>query len=168
MKSKMFIILILISNLTFAQNPDLTFQSLKEHLVDFLIEKGDIRENEIKEFKNDLEKIKVIGVYNNVNKGKLINGVYSFFIPRTIARSNFVIVDDNKFIILDLTNKEGLESSISNLMIFCEKQNYCYTITQDYISRMIRIFYTINKNPKLRKDFNCEQEYGVISTESLP
>lgn len=145
---------------------ELTFDSLKNELITFLIEKKDITDLEIKDYKNGKKQMCVNGVHNNYNKGVLINGIYSFYQTRTHSKVYFVIIEKNNYTILDLSNRNQLDLAIKNTLDFCDRSEYCEEITNDYISRLIRIFYRKNKNPNAGTDTNCI--HGIKDTKDLP
>lgn len=143
-----------------------SFASLEKKLTTFLIDNGDIHNLEVEDYKSGKRSLTIIGLYNNYNKGELLNGIYSFSQNRTHARAYFLIIDNEKYTILNLSSRKGLDEAIKNTLNFCEKNKYCVDISNDYVSRLIRVYYTINKNPNARIDINCES--GVISTKDLP
>lgn len=166
--NKYFTILFLIISLSsFSQpNEELTFKSLQSKLVDFLIDNGDIRKEEIQEYKEGKRIIRVLGVLNGHNQGKLINGIYSFAMNVSHHRAYFAIIEDNQITVLNISTREGLDTAIKNTLDFCDKNKYCGNITNDYISRLIGVYYNINKNPLTRSDFNCQR--GIKDTKNLP
>lgn len=166
-KHLLWIIILLFSLSVNGQiDSKITYQSIKENLINFLIYKGDIWENDIKDIKNGKFNLNFSGVHNNYHKENLIDGIYSFSAPITHTKAYFLIIEDKNFVILDISTRDGLENAISKTLDFCERKKYCSDITEDYISRLIGVYYKINKNPINRSDKNCEN--GVIDTSGLP
>lgn len=164
----LFWIIILLFSLTATGQTEskITFQSIKDNLINFLIFKGDIWENDIKDIKDGKYNINFSGIHNNYKKENLINGIYSFSAPITHTKAYFVIIENNNHFILDISTRDGLDTAISNTLDFCERNKYCSDITEDYISRLIGVYYKINKNPINRFDKNCED--GVKTVTTLP
>lgn len=146
-------------------NTNFTLDSIQSNLVDFLIKKGEINENLIDEFKIKKGKIHIIGLINGYSKNKLIDGIYSFSAPISHTRTYYLIIEEEKYTILDLSNIEGLNIAISNTLSFCERKKYCSDLSKIYISGMISIFYK-NKNPTTLIEKNCEK--NLKNTKELP
>ena len=144
----------------------LTFESLKKELLPFLINNKDIMDNEIEDYRSGKKQISIVGLQNNYFKGDLKDGIYRFSQTRTHSRVYFVIIEKNNFTILDLSSRDGLDLAIKNTLDFCERSKYCEEITNDYVSREIRIYYSKNKNPNVGTDVNCL--YGIKVTKKLP
>lgn len=145
---------------------NLTFESLEKELTKFLINNNDIQKYELKDYMSGKTHIKIIGVQNEYSNGNLKDGIYAFYQTRTHARSYFIIVEKDEFTILNLSNKNGLHEAIKKTLDFCEKSRYCETITNDYVSRLIRVYLNKNINPIDSVDKNCL--YGVTDTKDLP
>lgn len=143
-----------------------TFSCLEKELIKFLIEKKDILEFEVEKYKNGKSRLNISGAQNNYRKGELKDGIYIFSQTRTHVRLYFVIVEENNFTILDISNREGLEISIKNTLDFCERKKYCQKITGNYVTGLIRAYYTKNRTPTAGMDINCER--GVRNTKDLP
>jgi hypothetical protein len=141
-------------------------QSIEKQLTDFLISNNDIQRFEVEEYKSGKSHIKSSGIYNEYDGGPLKDGIYVFNPGRTHSRSYFVIIEKEKFTILDISTRKGLEEAIKNTLDFCERSRYCQQITKDYVSRLIGVYYNINANPDGRADRNCV--YGVTDTKDLP
>lgn len=169
MKTKNILsILILLLSITSScqTTKNLNFTSIEDKLIEFLIKKGDIMEHQVKSFKNKEYSIHLIGVKNGYNKDTLINGIYFFSAHISHTKTYYLIVENDNYTILDLSNREGLDVSIKNTLDFCERQKYCSDITEDYINRIIGVYYKINKNPLIKTDVNCEKE--TKHTKDLP
>lgn len=165
MKKTVLILTLLFSIVgSCQQNELLTKENLKLELVNFLVKKQLLKN--INEYNEDKRVVNLRGIHKNKVEDNLRTGIYAFSLNRTHNKAFFVIVDGNSYTILDLTSKEELLVSIKNTINFCEKQKYCVTITNDYVSRLIGVFYNINKNPNNRGDINCKT--GVINTDDLP
>ncbi|WP_298139998.1 hypothetical protein [Flavobacterium sp.] len=133
----------------------LTFESIENNLIDFLVIKNEIRDDQVVNFKHKKSKVYLSGIQNGYSKNELINGIYVFSAPYTHTKVFYLIVENEKYIILDVSDREGLEIAIKDILDFCERQRYCSDLTQDYVSRMIAAYYKINKNPIRRNDINC-------------
>jgi hypothetical protein len=144
----------------------ITFPNLEKELIEFLVKNGDIHNLEVEEYKNGKRRVTISGLYNDYNKGTVIDGLYSFYQNRTHARAYFLLVENNKYTILDISSRQGLDLSIKNTLDFCERNKYCVDITNDCISRIINVYYNINLNPRAGADINCES--GVKDTKALP
>lgn len=144
----------------------LTFDSLKKELIPFLINSKDIIDNELEDYKSGKRQISIVGLQNNYYKGDLKDGIYRFSQTQTHSRVYFIIIEDNNYIILNIATREGLDLAIKNTLDFCERKKYCEILINDYISRMIRIYYQKNKNPNVGADLNCL--YGKKDNKDLP
>ncbi len=144
----------------------LTFDSLRKELILFLVKNKDINNSEVEDYYSGKRQVSINGVQNDYHEGYLKDGIYSFYQTRTHSKVYFVIIEKSNFTILDLSNREGLDVAIKTTLDFCERREYCEEITNDYISRMIRLFYRKNKNPTVGTDTNCL--YGVNSKKDLP
>lgn len=171
MKSKRkivtYILAIFICNVSSSQDfKALTFDSLKKDLIIFLIKNNDIKEFEKEDYISGKRQIDIIGVQNDYHKGFLKDGVYSFYQTRSHSRVHFVIIENNNYTILNLTNRDGLDLGIINLLNFCERSKYCEDITNDYISRLLRVYYrnilTFNQGK------NSNSSSCIKSKEELP
>ncbi|MEC4048614.1 hypothetical protein OX284_004170 [Flavobacterium sp. SUN046] len=161
------ILILLIAITSSCQSTkNITFESFENSLIDFLIKKGEIMEHQVNDFKNKKYTIHVIGAKNGYNRNNLINGIYTFSSGFSHTRTYYLIIENDKYVILDISSREGLEISIKSTLDFCERQKYCSDITQEYISKLVGVYYTRNKNPIVWLDTNCES--GVKETKDLP
>ncbi|UPT71590.1 MAG: hypothetical protein M0D53_04290 [Flavobacterium sp. JAD_PAG50586_2] len=135
-------------------------------MIDFLIKKGDIKDHQVHDIKNGTYKLDFFGLYNDYHNENLIDGIYSFSAPISHTKSYFLIIDKSNYTILDISTREGLDMAIKNTLDFCEKQKYCSDFTEDYISRILTVYYRKNKNPSAGIDVNCEN--GITSKKDLP
>ncbi|WP_397362545.1 hypothetical protein [Olleya sp. R77988] len=135
----------------------MTKESLKLELAQFLVEKNEISSIE--------DVISFRGIYKKQIEEKPENGIYVFNNGSSHCLSFFVIVDKNSFNILDISTLQGLKDSIALTLEFAIKQKYCTEITNNYISKLINVYSTINKNPRRSLDLNCEFE--LKSTKSI-
>ncbi|GAB5398566.1 MAG: hypothetical protein Aureis2KO_01510 [Aureisphaera sp.] len=69
---------------------------------------------------------------------------------------NLFIYEESKIVFLDITSFEELLISLREVLEYSFKKNYCLEVTNDYIFRLIRLHYNINRNPKSRLDINCK------------
>jgi hypothetical protein len=144
----------------------LDFKQLKVIAIDFLVEKNIIKKENAKDYKNDKYTIFLTGVLNNLSNGELKNGMYAFGTLNSHSKSFFVLIEDNKYFILDISSREGLNKSIIETLDFCERNKFCVNISTEYISRITRVYYNKNKNPLTGFDINCEK--GLVNTDDLP
>lgn len=170
MKAIFLKILLLFCLPLFAQNNGkLTFEKLQHDLTNYLIEKGEIYKSDIDSYKKGEKNIRISGFHNRLDRGDLKNGVYAFFLTRTMARGYFLIVDNQEYKILDITTREGLDKSIKEVLDFCDKYEYCVDISKTYVNRLVEVYYNFNKWPDQRRDLNCEEGRGsVTDTNKLP
>jgi hypothetical protein len=169
MKLIIIIITFFISLPLFAQGDTiLTFNKLEKELTNYLIETGEVYEPDVKYYISGERSIRISGFHNNLSKGSVKNGVYSFFLKRTMARGYFFIVDNNQYKILNITTREGLDESIKEVLDFCDKYKYCVEISKEYVMRLVEVYYNFNKWPNQRRDLNCEEGRGVTDTKDLP
>lgn len=144
----------------------LTFDTLKIELINFLSSKNELDKSRAEKLKKGENSFNLNGLFNNRHDGELINGLYSFSIFSSHSKGYFVIVENNSFTILDLSSREGLDKAIKDVLDFSERSKYCVSISSDIVSRLIIVYYNINKNPLAGFDLNCEK--GVINTDDLP
>lgn len=166
-KNKLSILILFITLTSSCQSTkNIHVNTIENNLIDFLIKKGDILTHQVNDFKNKKYSIHVTGVMNGYSEEKLLNGIYHFSSGFTHTRVYYLIVEDDKHIILDLSTRESLDASIKITLDFCERQKYCSNITAEYISKLIGVYYVINKNSGLRMDVNCEND--IIQKKDLP
>lgn len=141
-----------------------SFEALKIELINFLEKKGDINTEKAVKFKKGDHTFNLRGVINNTMSGELINGMYAFssFMPHKPAY--FVLVEEDKFEIIDISTRNNLDLSIKNTLDFCERNKYCVDITEEYITILISVFYNINNNLQdqfnRRTDINCSKGFN--------
>lgn len=134
MRNLLLLIILLASNLSFCQETEkLTVESLKLELAEFLVKKNQIKSND--------KRVNFSGIHKNQVDENLKSGIYVFNNGSTHSLPFFVIVNNNSFNILDISNFQGLKDSISKTLDFAKKQNYCSEIIQDYISRLINVHF---------------------------
>ena len=149
MRIVLLIIIVLFTSFGFCQQTKkITVESLKIKLAEFLLKKNQIKTIE--------EHIIFRGIHKSRVDADLKNGIYVFNNGGSHSLSFFVIVDNNSFYILDISNLLGLKKSIAKTLEFANKQNYCTEITVDYVSKLIGVYYRINRNPRNKGDVNCE------------
>lgn len=144
----------------------LTFDRLKIELINFLQSKQEVDKLRVEKLKNGENILNLSGLFNSKFDGELKNGIYSFSVFSSHSRGYFVIVENESFIILDLSTREYLDDSIKNVLNFSERSEYCVGITREIISRLITVYYNKNKNTLAGFDLNCEK--GIINTDDLP
>jgi len=159
---------LLLSNCkSISQNSsDLKFEVLEKQLLQFMINNNDFSENEVEDYTSGKFHLRIAGVQKSYSSGKVMDGIYSFGRLTTHTRSYFLIVEDNKFTILNISSRQGLDRAIIDVLDFCDRKKYCVKLTTDYISRIIHVYYTKNVNPAAGMDTNCE--YGVKDVKEVP
>ena len=143
-----------------------TFDSIKIKLIDFLQSKSEIDSVKANKLINGEHTFNLRGIFNNKHKGELINGLYAFSAFSSSSRGFFIIVENNSFIILDLSTREDLDKSIKEVLDFAERSKYCVTISSEIVSRLVTVYYNKNKNILAGIDLNCER--GISNTADLP
>ena len=167
MKKNVFLVILLSSLFSNSQNINsITYKELSVNLIDFLLQKKELNESTAAKLKTGEFTFNLRGAINNYKKENLINGIYAFSSFSSHKRAYFVIVEDKNYIILDLSTREGVDKAIKEVLDFSERQKYCYEITSDYISNIIRIYYNKNKNLLAGMDTNCEK--GIKTNKNLP
>ena len=121
-----------------------------------------------KHFPDKKINITLAGIHNNIKEGEVVNGIYTFSMNVTLSKVYLLIVEESDLKILDISSREKLDTSLKLLLDYCDKNNYCETIINDYVSRLIRGYYNLNKWQGQRKDLNCEEGRGVTTTKRLP
>ena len=151
-----------------AQNENIiSFSSIKPQLIEFLIKTNNNGSFELENYKNGKSTIAIFGHEKEYKSAEKVNdGIYSFSETTTHSKVYYMIYKDSKCKILDIGTREGLDKSLKDVIIFCEENKYCVAITNDYVTRIIRSFYIINKNPNMRYDINCE--FGIHDISKLP
>lgn len=144
----------------------LSFHKLKNDMIDFLVNKHEIDSERAKKLKNGEHTFYLQGVSNNLSEGALRNGMYIFSSLTSHKNEYFVLVENNSYIILDISTRKGLENSLVNTLDFCERNKFCVDIINDYVSKIIGVYYNTNKNPRAGLDTNCEK--GIFDVKELP
>jgi hypothetical protein len=166
MKKIVFLIIIIATISCKSQvRTKLSFETLNVKLIDFLEANKDFNSERAEKYRKEEYSLNVIGVSNNLSSGELENGMYSFGLGPH-SRAYFVLVENQKFFILNIATRKGLNDAIQTTLDFCERNKFCVDITNDYIRRLIGVHYNINKNPENRSDINCVK--GVNDFKSLP
>ena len=166
-----YILLFLISTTIFncqSQNQQrLTYDGLKPHLVDFLISKKEINKERAENLKSGKHTFGLYGAFKRKpHKEELVNGMYLFSPMASHSRYYFVLVENKNFIILDISNRKGLDKSISVSLDYCERQKYCVEVTNEIVKMLLDTYYNKNKNPHAGHDLNCKN--GAINLDDLP
>jgi hypothetical protein len=162
---KIIIITLLICSPFVRGQEKVTFKSLSDKLVDFLQQEREIHINDVTELKSR-DTFVLSGLFNDKKSGDLTNGFYVFSSGRSHSKVYYLIFENNTYTILNITTRQGLDTAIKNTLDFCDREKYCFEITRDCVSRLIGVYYKINKNPENRIDINCL--YGVKDTKDLP
>lgn len=167
---KIFICLLFIPLIAIAQSKEkLTFEKLNKELHDYLSKNDELYIVQNKNHKITDGSISIMGIHNyDSSKTELIDGVYAFSMNITMAKVYLVLIEGNEFKILDFRTRENLDKSLVSLLDFCDKHKYCEKITTDYVSRMVRAFYNLNKWENQRADLNCEDGRGINDIKKLP
>jgi len=141
-------------------------KDLEKVLLDFLIQNGDIHKLELDDYKSGKRDISIKGFFSNSKKEVLINGIYMFYQNKTHSKNYYVIVENGKNIILNISSRQGLDLAIKDVLDFCDRNKICADITEEYVNRMVSMYYRKNKNPMAGIDVNCER--GISDTKNLP
>lgn len=163
-----FLFLLFTVSLAAQTKDSLTFEKLKVGVHEYLKENDELYKMESALRPNKKVNISVIGAANLIQQGSVLDGLYGFSINTTLAKAYFLIVDGNVYKILDITTRDKLDTSIKELLDFCDKKKYCETIISNYVSRLVGVYYNINKWQGQTRDLNCEEGRGVNSTTGLP
>lgn len=156
MKNWVIILLLFLFSFGYAQqNKELTLDSLKLELAKFLVKKKQLKNLEV--YTEKKQGLNFRGIHDFSTVEKLKNGIYTFSNFSSHRLVFFVIVEDNTFHILDVFSKDDLKVSVDKTLDFCFKQKYCTEIISDYITRLFRVHYVVNKAWK-RSDFDCKYE----------
>lgn len=166
MKKTLVTIILFICATSCQTVKNINSKDLEKVLLDFLIQNGDIHKLELDDYKSGKRDISIMGFFSNTRKDALINGLYVFYQNRTHARIYYVILEDGKYTILNISSREGLDLAIKNVLDFCDKNKLCADITEQYVNRIVGMYYRKNKNPATRIDVNCER--GISDTKYLP
>jgi len=118
------------------------------------------------DYKKTKQGVLVYGIHNKISQNNLKEGVYGFSKSTSHSRNYFLIYENKKIIILDVTSLESLSNSIQIFLEFADRKNYCVELINDYINRFTNSYFVINKYPSLREDRNCV--IGIKSTIDLP
>jgi hypothetical protein len=166
---KIFLYILLLPLSISAQGKEkLTFDKLYEEVHTYLSNNDTIYIIQKKHQKVTKGSVLITGVHNKISTGEVINGVYVFSMNITDAKVYFLLVDNNKIIILDISNRENLNKSLVLLLDFCDKYKYCESIITDYVGGLTRVYYNLNKWKFERRDLNCEEGRGITDIKDLP
>nr|WP_315240138.1 hypothetical protein [uncultured Flavobacterium sp.] len=163
-KAIILIYLLIVSYNGLCQSKgQLTFDTLKSNLIEDLYAIKAIDTVWMENVKKGEYSLNISGLENNLREGDLKNGIYFFNIKRY---SYFVLVENSHYMLLDFRSRHGLDLSVLNLMDFCERNNYCVQVTNNYVTKLIGIYYHVNKDLSRGLDVNCEK--GIKDTKGLP
>ncbi|POS00519.1 hypothetical protein Q361_1792 [Flavobacterium croceum DSM 17960] len=162
----LIIIFIIFSFDGYSQIVNISRDSITNKLIDFLIKKDEIKSNQIEDYKNHKLNITFIGMLNGYSKNELIEGLYFFSKGASHSRVFGLIIQKSDFVILDLSNRESLNEAIKLVLDYCEQNKYCVEITKDYITKLLKTYYNINKSPYSPGDVNCRKR--ITDIKNLP
>jgi hypothetical protein len=167
---KKIFFLLLIPLIASAQDGGkLTFERLQQEVHKYLSQNDEIYIIQDRNHKVTKESVSISGIHNiGILNNDPTDGVYVFSMNITLAKVYFLLIDGNKFTILDIQTRTNLDNSLNLLLNFCDEHNYCETIITDYVSRLTRVYYNLNKWKGQRTDLNCEENHGIINTNGLP
>lgn len=77
---------------------------------------------------------------------------------------NFIIYEKDSIHFLDAYSYEEFIISLEKLLKYSFKKEYCDEIIIDYVSRLIRIHYNINRNLRGNTDNNCEFPKRILKS----
>lgn len=150
-------VLLLISVLNCQGQTKTELEVVQEKITDLLFEKGLIKKDEFQRAIKNRSFVNIQGLYNSIDSENFKDGIYSFS-EGTHSVVYFFIYENGRIKILDLSSQIGLAESIKSLLEFSSRRDFCIEIVDDYLSRLIGVHYSINRNLKSRLDVNCEWE----------
>lgn len=158
MKVKVFFILgiffILNSRLS-AQNFELKKDDVKIALVDFLFERNEVDKRSAVEYKRGNYTFYFVGVINDYMEDELKDGIYEFGTLASHTRVYFVTINEGKYEILDLKNREDLNRTLLRVLDFCEEKRLCVDIIKEYTQRVLHVYYNVNRFVDNEFDIDC-------------
>lgn len=164
MKKIIFFLLIVLSMAvkSAAQNNN-ELKLFENELAELLYKKGDINEERYESIKEKGFGEAILGIYNVIDPKNLKEGIYSFsWGPHSLVY--FLIYENKKVRLLDISSQKNLLRSIKGVIEFSDKNEYCSEIINKYISTLVGVYYSINKNLNTRLDVNCEFEKRPIKS----
>lgn len=166
MRNIIALIFILLSNTTscISQNRA-ELDSVRKVVAKFLLDKGEWKDQQYSKYIETGKGFSIRGIYNKLNSEKLKEGIYWVY-RGTHTREYFLLYKNKETNILDISTQEELSKSIGKILKYFSKQEFCVEIINEYLSKMIGIHYSINKNIRRRsKDPNCKKKYKAISSQ---
>ena len=152
MKKHIILIFCILFSIHCKSQNENEFSSLKKGVSKILFEKKLID-------RRDFEKDNGFSVYGlhheSIIFDNLKKGVYGVSIGGH-KPVYFLIYEKNKINFLDIFSFKELIKSMKILLQYSFKEGYCQEITIDYVSRLLRSHYNINRNLRNRIDENCE------------
>ena len=97
----------------------------------------------------------IYGLHNRKVQDILKNGVYGVS-TGSHSPTFFFIYENRDITFLNISSFNGLLESTTKFLNYSVEKAYCKEITLDYLLRLIRVHYNINRNLRLRKDINCD------------
>ncbi len=159
-----FILLLSIGSCRSQHNVEL--DSVKKVVAKFLLDKGEWNDQQHSKYIKTEKGFSIRGIYNKLNSEKLKEGIYWIY-RGTHTREYFLLYEDEKTSILDISTQEELSKSINKALEYFAKRGFCIEIINEYLSKIIRIHYSINKNIRKRssKDPNCKEKQKVVNSQ---
>ncbi|NLN24080.1 MAG: hypothetical protein GX163_00130 [Bacteroidetes bacterium] len=137
-KTKIIFVLVFLCCLpTFSQSiKPLTYKEIKTGIASYLVEIGFFKG--IEEYHTDTNTIRFSGFFNEIaDKNAIPDGVYCSSTRASHGIYLFVIVDGNEYKILNLYDKQDLFSSLTEILNFSIKKDYCKELVIEYIERAL-------------------------------
>jgi len=122
-----------------------TINQIKPKLVNFLV-----NENEIESYSHYIEYpeyffLGTTGIYFGMpDETEFIDsGIYTFYNTEDLQqKSYYLMIDMDGYQILSVDNIKNLQKTIEQLLIFGEKNNYCYKETKNIILKIIDEYFS--------------------------
>lgn len=158
MKKSLYLLLILNLILINCQSQEVSdLKFIKNEAAKYLNDQGEISDKEYELFKENGKGFAITGLYNEIDLVNPKEGIYSIY-RSSHHKIHFLLFQNKNVDILGLSDKEELYRSIKRVIEYSEEVDLCSEITRDYISRLITVFFKINRNPRIRYDSNCEYQ----------
>nr|WP_315240140.1 hypothetical protein [uncultured Flavobacterium sp.] len=155
--------LFVISTSIGQEKSSLVFGTIKTDIIERLYKVEALDSAWVMNLNKEKYSFHLKGLQNGLENKELQIGIYGLTLKNY---TYFVLVEKNNYILLDFRTRHGLDLSLINLIDFCERNKYCVEITNDYVSRLLRIYNDVHKNLNRGFDINCER--GIKNTKGLP